>query len=168
MISYPKQWFLLGTVAWAVATAALIYLAWTSVVDAMMIFWLIITAVEGVLLAYLFVFPLFTSHMLGAKGLKLRMGLLVNETIPYDWIKEVKETSIRWGGVRVGVGVRYSPIMKVLFVVSSFQSLVTIKLDKEHRLGGMFKRPVEEVVVSVYSASVFMDQLRERAGMQVE
>lgn len=168
MIAYPKHWFLLGTAVWATMTAGLIYLAWTSIADAVMVFWVLVAVFEAFLLGYLFVLPLFTHHMLGAKGLKLRMGLLVNETIPYDWIREVRETSISWGGVRVGVGVRYSPIMRVLFVTSSFQSLVALKLDKEHRLGKPFKRPVQEIVLSVHSAAVFMDQLRDRAGMKVE
>jgi hypothetical protein len=167
-IDYPKHWFLLGTAVFASATAVLLYLAWTSIEDVVMIFWVLVAAFEGILLGYLFVVPLFTHHMLGAKGLKLRMGLLVNETIPYEWIREVRETSITWGGVRVGVGVRYSPIMRILFVTSSFQSLVAIKLDKERRLGSPFKRPVQEIVLSVHSASVFMDQLRERADAQVE
>ncbi len=167
-IDYPKHWFLLGTAVWASAAALLGYLAWTSVEGSVMIFWLLMAAFEGVVLGYLFVVPLFTHHMLGAKGLRLRMGLLVNETIPYDWIREVRETSITWGGVRVGVGVRYSPIMKILFVTSAFQSLVAIKLDSEHKLGRPFKRPVQEIVLSVHSASVFMDQLRDRAGAKVE
>jgi hypothetical protein len=165
-IDYPKHWFALGTFAWAVATTLLIYLAWTSIEGSVRLFWIGLTAFEGILLAYLFVLPLFTHHTMGTKGLRLRMGLLINETIPYDWIKEVRETSVRWGGVRVGVGVRYAPIMKVMFVTSSFQSLVALKLDKEHRIGSPIKRPVEEIVISVYSASAFMDQLQKVVGAQ--
>jgi hypothetical protein len=165
-IDYPKHWFMLGTIVWGAATAILSYLAWTSIEDTIRLFWILLTAFESILLAYLFVLPLFTHHMMGSKGLKLRMGLLINETIPYDWIKEVRETSVRWGGVRVGVGVRYAPIMKVMFVTSSFQSLVALRLDKEHRLGSPIKRSVEEIVLSVHSAAVFMDQLQDRAGHQ--
>ncbi len=163
-IDYPKHWFMVGTVAWALVTALMMYLASISIGNAVRAFWIIVGVVEGVLLAYLFVFPLFTHHMLGAKGLRLRMGLSINETIPYEWIKEVRETSVNWGGVRVGIGVRYAPIMRVIFLTSSFQSLVALKLDGEHRLGSPIKRPVEEIVISVYSASHFMDQLRERTG----
>jgi len=115
---------------------------------------------------YLFVPPIFTYHIAGAKGLRLRMGLLINETIPYDWIKEVKETSVHWGGVRVGVGVKYAPIMKALFVTSSFRTLVLIRLDQEHRFGMPIKRPVTEIILSVNSASSFIDTIMQRAGME--
>ncbi len=167
-IDYPKQWFMLGTFVWAVATVLLAYLAWSSISDAIRTLWIIIGLAEGILLGYLLVLPLFTHHMLGVKGLKLRMGLSINETIPYEWIREVRDASITWGAVRVGVGVRYSPIMKVMFVTSSFQSLVRLKLDREHRIGSPFKRPVEEIVLSVYSATQFMDQLKERTRATME
>jgi hypothetical protein len=167
-IDYPKHWFMVGTLMWAAATAALVYLAWSSISEVIQAIWIIIGLVEGFLLGYLLVLPLFTHHMLGVKGLKLRMGLSIDETIPYEWIKEVRETSITWGAIRVGIGVRYAPIMKVMFLTSSFQSLVKLKLDKEHRIGSPFKRPVEEIVLSVFSATVFMDQLRERTGATEE
>jgi hypothetical protein len=167
-INYPKHWFMFGTFVWAVATVILVYLAWSSISEVIRAIWIIIGFVEGFLLGYLLVLPLFTHHMLGAKGLKLRMGLSINETIPYEWIKEVRETSITWGSIRVGIGVRYAPIMKVMFVTSSFQSLVKLKLDKEHRIGSPFKRPVEEIVLNVYSATVFMDQLKGRTGATEE
>ena len=163
-IDYPRHWFLLGTFIWAIMTVSIIYLAWVSVADAVRAFWIIIGLVEGVLLAYLLVFPLLTHHMLGVKGLRLRMGLSINEVIPYEWIKEVTEKSISWGAVRVGIGVRYSAIMKVMFVTSSFQSLVSLKLDGEHRIGWPVRRPVEEIVLSVYSASHFIDEVREKTG----
>lgn len=165
-IDYPKHWFVLGTIVWGVGTTILIYLAWSSIEDSVRLFWTILTVFEGVLLAYLFVFPLFTHHMMGTKSLKLKMGLLISETIPYDWIREVRETSVRLGGVRVGVGVRYAPIMKVMFVTSSFQSLVALRLDREHRIGSLVKRPVEEIVLSVHSASAFMDKLQKIVDAQ--
>jgi hypothetical protein len=115
---------------------------------------------------YLFVLPVFTYHMAGAKGLKLRMGALIHETIPYEWIKEVRETSIHWGGVRVGIGVRYAPIMKALFVTSSFKTLVLIKFDQEHRLGRPIRRSVREIVLSVNSTSAFIDVIVQRTGME--
>ncbi len=165
-IDYPKHWFLLGTLVWCVGTTILAYLAWASVEESFRLFWIGATAFEGVLLAYLFVLPLFTHHMAGAKGLRLRMGILVNETIPYEWVCEVRGTAVRWGGVRVGIGVRYSPIMKVLFVTSSFRGLVSVRLDKEHRLGYPLKRPVGEIVLSVSSASAFIDLMRQRSGLE--
>lgn len=165
-IDYPKHWFWLGTLVWGAGTLLLIFLAWDSVESSVRLFWILATLFEGILLAYLFVLPLLTHHMAGTKGLRLRMGMLINETIPYDWIREVRETSVQWGGFRVGIGVRYSGIMRVMFVTSSFRDLVAIKLDKEHRLGSPLKRPVSEIVLSVKSASAFMDLIRERTGMQ--
>jgi len=165
-IDYPKHWYVVGTFVWALGTALLAYLAYDSVEDSMKLFWVAATLFEGVVMFYLFVLPVFTYHVAGAKGLKLRMGVLIRETIPYEWIKEVSETSVHWGGFRVGVGVRYSPIPKVLFVTSSFSTLVLIRLDKEHRIGGLIKHPVKEIVLSVKSARSLMDVVMQRTGME--
>jgi len=162
---YPKHWFATGTALWAVGTLVFAYLGITAVEDFSRAFWLVVAAVEGAGLFHMFVLPLFTSHSAGAKELRLRMGLLLRESIPYDWIKDVGQTAIRWGGVRVGIGVRYAGIMQTLFVTSSFQGLVTIELDQEHRLGGLLKRPVRKVVLSVRSPKPLVDLLRERAGL---
>ena len=165
-IDYPKHWFLLWTIVWAVGTAVLLFLAYDSVEESTRIFWSAAAVFVGIIMFYLFVIPLFTFHIAGAKGLRLRMGVLIHETIQYEWIKEVKETSIHWGGVRVGIGVRYAPMMKALFVTSSFRSLVLIRLDKEHRLGRPIRRPVQEIILSVNSASSFIDTITQRAGME--
>jgi len=165
-IDYPKGWFLFGAVVWAVGTAVLIFLAYDSVEESMRLFWAAAAVFVGIAMFYLFVPPIFTYHIAGAKGLRLRMGLLINETIPYDWIKEVKETSVHWGGVRVGVGVKYAPIMKALFVTSSFRTLVLIKLDEEHRLGRPIKRRVVEIVLSVKSPSSFIEMIMQKTGME--
>ena len=165
-VDYPKYWFVLGTFVWIVGTALLLFLTYDSVEDSMRLFWAAATVFVGTLLFYLFVLPLFTHHFAGAKGLRLRMGALINETIPYEWIKEVRETSVHWGGVRVGVGVRYAPMMKTLFVTSSFRTLVLIRFDDEHRLGGLIKRSVKEIVLSVNSASSFIDMITQNAGLK--
>lgn len=164
-IDYPKQWFLLGTIVWGPLTAMLFYLSWQSVEDFASLFWILAGVFEGVLLFFLIVQPLFTNHIAGAKALKLRMGFLIQEDIPYDWIKEVRQTSIHRGAFRVGIGVRYAPIMKTLFVTSSFQDLVAIKLDSEHRLGKILRKPVVEIVLSVTSSTMFIETIRQRAGM---
>ena len=165
-IDYPKHWFVFGTIVWALGTALLLFLTYDSVEESTRLFWAATTVLEGLVMFYLFVLPLFTHHIAGTKGLKLRMGVLINATIPYDWIKEVKETSVHWGGVRVGIGVRYAPIMKALFVTSSFRTLVLIRLDQEHRFGMPIKRPVTEIILSVNSASSFIDTIMQRAGME--
>jgi len=164
-IDYPKHWFMLGTFVWAVGTALLVFLAYDSVEESTRLFWVAATVFEGIVMFYLFVLPLFTYHIAGAKGLRLRMGVLINETIPYDWIKEVRETSVHWGGVRVGIGVRYAPMMKALFVTSSFKTLVLIRFEEEHRLGTPIKRSVREIVLSVNSATSFIELITQKAGM---
>lgn len=165
-IDYPKHWFAFGTLVWAIGFVLLGFLAYDSVEDSIRLFWIVATVFEASVMFYMFVLPVFTYHSAGAKGLRLRMGMLIRDTVQYDWIKEVRETSIHWGGVRVGVGVRYAPIMKTMFVTSSFKTLVLIRLDKEHRIGGLIKRPVKEIVLSVNAASSFIELIKQRTGME--
>jgi hypothetical protein len=167
-IAYPKHWFLIGTLIYVVVTVLLFYLASSSVGDFSRSFWLVAGVIEGVLAFLFLVPPIFTNHVAGAKALRLRMGLLISEDIPYEWVREVKQLSIPWGGVRVGIGVRYSPIPKILFVTSSFSGLVRLELDSEHPMGRLWKRPVSEVVLSVSYIPGMMDVMRERAGIAKE
>jgi len=167
-LDYPKHWFLVGAMLWAAATSIFIYLSLTSVEPFSRAFWAAVAAVEAPVVFVMFVLPVFTSHAAGAKGLRLRMGVLLREDVPYEWIRSVDETSIRWGGVRVGVGVRYAAITQALFVTSSFRNLIEIELDGEHRLGGLLKRPVRRIVMSVRSAERAAELLRERAELPKE
>ncbi len=165
-INYQKLWFALGTAVCVAITAALFYLSVSSVEDSVKMFWLAAGLVEGTLFFLFIVPPLMTSHLAGDKGLRLHMGLLIDETIPYDWIREIKETSIHWGAVKVGIGVRYSAITRGLFVTSSFSNLVVIKLDAEHMMGRVFRKPVSEIVVSVSFAKGFLDAIGQKAGFE--
>jgi hypothetical protein len=165
-IDYLKRWFMLGTAVYVATTAALFYLSESSVEDSMRTFWFAAGLIEGTLFFLFIVPPLLTSHLAGEKGLRLHMGFLINETIPYDWIHEIKETSIHWGAVKVGIGVRYSSIARALFVTSSFSNLIVIKLDKEHMIGRVFRKPVSEIVISVNFAKGFMDAMSQRAGFE--
>lgn len=168
VIGYPKHWFLLGTLSYAAITAVMFYLSISSVDDFTKSFWVVAGGLEG-LLGFLFLVPpLFTKHTAGAKALRLRMGLLISEDLPYEWITEVKQLTIPWGGVRVGIGVRYSPIPKILFVTSSFSGLVRLVLDSEHEMGRLWKRPVSEVVLSVSNMPGMMDVLRDRTNLPKE
>lgn len=164
-IGYPKHWFLMGTLLWAAATGVLAYLAASAPTEGTMYFWGLVAGAEGVLMFLFFVPPLFTSHWAGEKGLRLRMGLLVDATIPYAWIKGVKQTSVNWGGVRVGIGVRYSALSRTLFVTSDFHNLVAISLDEPHKLGKILKMSPDQVVISVGAPNMLMDLVRERAGV---
>jgi hypothetical protein len=165
-ISYQKTWFALGTAMYVAVTAALFYLSATSVEDSVKLFWLIAGLVEGILFFLFMVPPLLTTHLAGDKGLRLHMGLLINDTIPYDSIREIREMTVHWGAVKVGIGVRYSAISRILFVTSSFNNLVAIKLDKELTIGRVFRRPVSEIVVSVSFAKGFLDAMSQRAGLE--
>lgn len=165
-INYQKQWFALGTAIYVAVTAVLFYLSVTSVEDSAKIFWLATGLIEGVLFFLFIVPPLLTSHLAGDKGLRLHMGLLIDATIPYGSIREIRETTIHWGSVKVGIGVRYASISGTMFVTSSFNNLVAIKLDKELIIGRIFKKPVTEIVVSVRFAKGFMDIVSRRAGFE--
>lgn len=164
VVRYPKHWFALLAV---VFESALLYLFATALLDSDTVlreFWLAFCPIMAVLLFLLLVPPMLTNHLAGEKALRLRMGFLINQSIPYNWIKEVKETSVSRGGIRVGIGVRYFPISRLLFVTSGFTNVVLLRLDGEHQLGGLMRRRVEEVVVSVSDLPGFMETIRARIG----
>jgi hypothetical protein len=167
-IDYPKHWFVMGTLGWAVATFVIFYLAETSKEDVVRDIWLIAGSAEGVLLGLFFIPPLFTHHLAGEKSLRLKMGLLIDVTVPYSWMKQVRETSVRWGGVRVGIGVRYSSITRMLFVTTEFDDLVSIRLDGPHPMGRLLKRQVEELVLSVSFRPKLVDLVKARARLDRE
>jgi len=167
-IDYPKHWFVMGTMGWALATFILFYMAETTKEDVVRTIWLTAGSAEGVLLGLFFIPPLFTYHLAGEKALRLKMGLLIDASIPYAWIKQVKETSVRWGGVRVGIGVRYAPITRMLFVTTEFDDLVSIRLDGPHVMGGLLKRHVEELVLSVNLRSKLVELVNEKTKLDRE
>ena len=83
-VDYPKQWFVLGTIGGAFDTAAIVYMGVSAKEDFGRAFWFGFAAVEGVLL-FLFLVPsLLTHHLAGEKALRLRMGVLLDATVPYD------------------------------------------------------------------------------------
>jgi hypothetical protein len=167
-IDYPKRWFVLGTLGWAVATLVIFYLAETSKEEVPRWLWLIVGLAEGSLLGIFFVPPMFTFHLAGEKALRLKMGLLIDATIPYSWMRQIKDTSVRWGGVRVGLGVRYAPITRMLFVTTEFNDLVSIRFEGPHAMGRLFRRQVEEVILSVSNKSRLFDLVREKARLDRE
>lgn len=165
MIDYPKHWFFILAVVFEGTLAWLAYTAYANAAGDWKLMWLVVSPVSGILIALFLVPPMFTHHLAGEKSLKLRMGLLINATIPYAWVRQVKHTSVHWGGIRVGIGVRYFHISRILLVTSSFTELVSIKFDEEHIMGGLRKRRVEEVVMSVKHAQPVIEALRERARL---
>jgi hypothetical protein len=167
-VQYPKHWFLTGTMVCVPATVVIIYLAATAKEDFAMAVWGIVGALFGAWTFLFIVPPLFTHYLAGEKGLRIRMGLLINTTIPYTWIREVKETAVKRGALTVGIGVRYSPIMETAFVISSFGSLVTLKLEEPFEVGGILKHRVSTIVLSVRDKPSFMAMIRQRAALPGE
>ena len=164
-IDYPKHWFLMGAAMWAVATSLLFYFAETAPTDATRNLWLVIAAVEGVLRFLFFVPPLFTYHLAGEKSLRIKMGLLIDATLPYSWVKEVKQTSVNWGGVRVGIGVRYNSVSKTLWATTEFSNLVSLRLDGTHRFGRLMRSHPEQIVLSVDLPVRLIGLVKEKAGL---
>jgi len=161
-IDYPKRWFLLMAVVIEAIVAWLFYAVTTSPEGLWRMVWLIVAPAVGVLAFLFLVPPLFTHHLAGEKSLRLKMGLLLDSTVPYAWIKDVKETSVSRGGLRIGIGVRYFPITKVLFVTSSFSNLAKVTFHGEHNIGRVLKRPVTEIVLSVSYMPALTEAIRSR------
>ncbi|MBN1678209.1 MAG: hypothetical protein JW880_06680 [Candidatus Thermoplasmatota archaeon] len=166
VIRYPKHWFALLAV---VFESVLLYLFAAALLNRDTVireFWLVFCPIAAALLFLFLVPPIVTNHLAGERAIRIRMGLLINQSIPYDWIDEVKETSVNRGGLRVGIGVRYFTISKLLFVTSGFSSVVLLKLDGEHEVGRLWKRKVEDIVLSVSNLPRFMEVMRSRIGTQ--
>jgi hypothetical protein len=165
-VDYPRHWFVIGTISLALLTVVDIYLEATAKEDFSRGLWILLLVVLTAFLFLFFIPPVFTKHLLGAKGIRIRMGLLINVSVPYSWIREVKETTVRSGGLRIGIGVKYSPIMSTVFVTSSFMNLVSIRLDKEHEFGRLPIRRIDQIVLSVNDLNSFMKTVRQKAGLK--
>jgi len=164
-IDYPKHWFVILFLVFEAVVVWLFYTAYSSAVGPWRILWMVVSPAVGILFLIFLLPPVLTYHLAGAKGLRIRMGWLINTTIPYAWITNVKETSVHRGGLSVGVGVRYFPISKALFVTSSFTNLVILRLDGEHVIGRIRKRRVEEIVLSVSYIPAMIEAVKERANL---
>lgn len=161
-IRYPKHWFAVLAI---VFESVLIYWLVAALADPDTVlreFWLVVCPVAAAVLFLFLVPPLLTSHLAGEKALRLRMGLLINQSIPYEWVREVRETSVSRGGVSVGIGVRYFPISGLLFITSGFTNVAQVRLDGAHELGGFRKRNVECIVLSVSNMPRFLEIMHTR------
>jgi len=164
-IDYPKHWFVILFLVFEGVVVWLFYTAYSNAIGPWRTLWMVVSPAVGVLFLLFLLPPVLTYHLAGAKGLRIRMGWLINTTIPYAWITSVKETSVHRGGLSVGVGVRYFPISKALFVTSSFANLVILRLDGEHVIGRIRKRRVEEIVLSVSYIPAMIEAVKERANL---
>jgi len=162
-IDYPKHWFVVGLAVYVPVVAVLGFLAYSTVETFWRGFWIASCAAIGSLFFLFLVPPLFTAHLAGDKGLRLRMGVLVNAVVPYAWIQDVREAHVSRGGMSVGIGVKYAGRMGTLFVTSSFKDLVALRLDGDRRIGGSWRPPVSQIVLSVSDRDAFMRLVRERA-----
>ena len=166
--SYPKYWFVIIALVFEAIATYLFVFALLDPDTVLRWVWLMIAPAIGLLAFLFFVPPLFTRHLAGDRALRINMGLLIDTTIPYAVIAEVKDTTVHRGGVRVGVGVRYFPISKSMFVTSSFSDLVMLKFHDEMLMGRFVKKPVEELVLSVNNKSLFMETVKVKAGLMKE
>lgn len=161
-IDYPKHWFMVGSAMLVFVIAYATYSYTVALEDFARYFWLGAGAAAGAVLLLFFGPPLFTHHLLGEKGMRVRMGLLINATVPYESVTEVRETSVKRASLSVGLGVKYSSILATVFVVSSFGDFVSVKLDKPRRLGGLLGPEVSQIVLSVSDKALLMATLEER------
>jgi hypothetical protein len=165
-IDYPKQWFAIGAAIDIAVMATMLYFAYDSVEPFARGFWAACALLICVPLLLVLVPPMFTCHYIGEKGLRLRMGLLMNTTLPYRYIAAVADSKVNFGSVMVGIGVKFVAKRKVVFVTSSFKGLVSIKLDGPQQLGGPLRPLVDQVVLSVKDKEGFVALIKDRAGLE--
>ena len=160
-IGYQRRWFIIGSAACAAIVVAAAYLAASAVEDFTSAFWLIVAAA---VLALLLIFPLpciFTHHVAGERMLRLRMGLIMKVDIPYLAIREVFRRDISRGFLSVGIGVRFKQKTGTVYVVSSFDNTLALKLKEDLKLRA-WRPPVHEIVLSVEDAEATIDLLSSR------
>lgn len=165
-IGYPRAWFGLGAVVCTVGIISSAYLAYESLEAFTRTFWMIVGSAIAVFLVVFIVPCLITTHVAGEKGLHLRMGILINATVPYDAIREIAPDTIRWGALTVGIGVRHKGKQRTVFVVSSFKNLVIIRLNRDLRLGGMLGPTVGQIVLSVKDVDSFLSTVARMSGTE--
>lgn len=164
-IDYPKRWFLIGAAVDAAAMAVMLWLSWGSGEAFARAFWAACAVVICGPLMLLFVPPLFTCHYAGEKGLRLRMGLLINATVPYRYIRLISDAKVTFGSVMVGIGVKYMSKRRTVFVTASFKELVSIRLDGPQQLGSPLRPLVDTIVLSVRDKEGFVALVKDRAGL---
>jgi hypothetical protein len=167
-VQYPKVWFGVGAAVCAAGMSLSAYLAYGSIEEFARTFWLVVLTGLALILALFIVPCIITAHAAGEKGLHLRMGFLINATIPYDAIREIGPDTIKRGALSVGIGVRHKERKGMVFVVSSFKDLVAIKLNREVRLGGILGPAVGQIVLSVKDVDSFLSTIALMSGAREE
>lgn len=165
-IGYPKTWFGLGAVVCTAGIVSSAYLAYGSLEEFTRTFWVIVASALVIFLSVFIIPCLITTHVAGEKGLHLRMGLLINATVPYAAIREIAPDTVRRGALTVGIGVRHKPKLRAMFVVSSFKNLVVMKLNMDLRLGGLLGPTVGQIVLSVKDVDSFLSTVACMSGAE--
>lgn len=165
---YPRYWFAIVALLFFSLSAYLFFFALLDPDAVLRWVWLVLAPALGAYALLFYIPPLFTKHLAGERALRVKMGLLIDAMIPYAVIREVKDTQVHRGGVRVGIGARYFPISRTMFVTSSFSDLVVLRFHDEMLMGRFFKRPVEELVLSVTNRSLFIETVKVKAGLMKE
>jgi hypothetical protein len=106
--------------------------------------------------------PALTSHQLGASNLVLRHGWYFKARVPLMNIRDVQETE---EGVP-GHGVSFLLGGSRLYLTNSRVGLVNIKLHDRQRMRGTFGKNISEIVLNVDDPDMFIQVLRERAGLK--
>ncbi len=164
-IGYSKRWFIAGSVACAAIIVLALMLASAAMEDFTVIFWL---AVAWSITALLVLFPLpcvLTYHLAGEKSFRLRMGFIMKVDVPYAIVREVSSGEIKRGILSVGIGVRYNDKAGTLFIVSTFDNIVSLKLREELRVRA-WRPPIHEIVFSVENAEDTIELLSSRIDRQ--
>ncbi len=166
VIEYPKAWFGLGAVVCVAGIVSSAYLAYGSLEEFASTFWMMVGTAIAIFLVVFIVPCLATTHIAGEKGLHLRMGILINTTVPYAAIREIAPDAIRRGALTVGIGVRHKQKLGTVFVVSSFKNLVNIRLNRDLRLGGLLAPTVGQIVLSVKDVDSFLSTVARMSGTE--
>jgi hypothetical protein len=160
-VGYAKRWFIVGSVGCAAAIVLALMLASSAKEDFTVIFWL---AVAWSITALLALFPLpcvLTYHLAGERTFRLRMGFIMKLDVPYSIVREVSSGEIKRGILSVGIGVRYNDKTGTLFVVSSFDNIVSLKLREDLRVRA-WRPVVHEIVFSVEDAEDTIELLSSK------
>ncbi len=158
IIRYPRHMFAYVTVVCGALALGAMYLSLTALEAFATDFWLVV-AVAIALFAALFSLPcMFTRHTADERGLRIRMGLLINAFIPYDSMLSVAPMKVEWGLLRnrLGIGVMHKQKTNTVFVLSSFQGAIRITLRHEVRLG-LTRTPARHLVLNTDAPDLALD-----------
>ena len=165
-VEYPRTAFAVGAVLSVVGVSICALLAFYSIETFARVVW-VVTAGGLCLLLSAFILPtMFTRHSLDSEGLHLRMGLLINRTIPLSAIREVGPETTRRSIFTTGIGVRQNARLDTIFITSSFRNLVSVHLNRELKLGGFMTPPVGNVVISVSDVEGFLEAMARISSSQ--